>query len=435
MSSAERQQASGLNVETLLIGLVVAVTIGAFLFLSGQSQQTLRASPSGFDGLQIWLTSEDQSVQNFTGGWTIDKDNVGLLVLPLFDRALDLDRVVPVTKEDLLFQQDENDQQSRHLLTKADMVPTLVILPKWRSGLRLTGLGHPALLVENAGVEKALQVLTGSPSERLTHIPYPFTEFDYRTLDGTTLAARLYVAQVFHGQGCEPIIGRIGEMVLGECPLAGGEETVLILSDPDLLNNHGLRLGENAYIAQDFFTRQAGASHILIDYSSSVWLTDSSDNVVREKTWTDMLRFFEPPFLALWMSGAFITMLVLWRSGLRYGPVLAVKSKLGASKIPAIRARARLLRLTDQDGILLSAYATARMSATATGLFGPTHTRHRQDEDAVLRYLHNKNPALEQKLAALLVQIRDLPHQLAAADAIAYVDELEDLLENVFDDT
>ncbi len=439
MADTDRTPDTRGRFETLLIGLIVVLTIGAFVYLSGQRQQVLRASPSGFDGLQLWLTSQGHSAQNFTGGWTIDRTTVGLLVVPVYDTALDQDRTKPKTKKELLFQQDENDLYSSSLQAKTRLAPTLVILPKWRSGMRLTGLGHPALLVENVGAEKVLHDVTTVDTGRLARIPRPFTDFAYRASDGSNLHARLYVAQVFEGKGCEPIIGKPGQMVLAQCPLVDAnedeEDSVLVLSDPDLLSNHGLRLGDNASIAREIIAGRAGERNIVLDYSSGVWLTDPFDTVQRDRTWADLLRFFEPPFLTLWLSAMLILALVLWRSGLRYGPVHAAQAKLGASKALAIRARARLLRLTNQDGALLSEYVAVRITATATGLFGPAHARHIGDEETLSRHIKRQKPELAAQFAALLSSIRSLPPQLRASEAIAYVDEFEEILEKIANDT
>ena len=434
MSSAERPRSSGIRFETLLAGLIILLIVGALFFLSSQRQQGLRASPAGFNGLQIWLTSEGQSAQNFTGGWLIDRTNVGLLVLPLFDTLLDRERVSPRTKQELLFQQDESDQLLENILEKAGMARTLIILPKWRSGMRLTGLGHPALLAEEGSIERVLRQVTGSETAQLTRIRRPFSNFTYQSAGGDALEAQLYVAQVFESDLCMPLIGQRGQMLLADCPLAETDMRALVLSDPDLLNNHGLRLGDNAQIGQDFIAQQAGDAQVLIDYSSGVWLKDPSENTARERTWADLLRFFEPPFSILWVSAALFMALVLWRSAVRYGPVLDLASSSSASKALAIRARARLLRLTDQDGALLSEYAAARISATASRLFGPSHTRNRSDEEAVLRHLERNDPRHAAYMKDFLTRIHHVPKKLGAVEAIAYVDEFEDLLEKITND-
>ncbi|MEL7255581.1 MAG: hypothetical protein AAGL23_15505 [Pseudomonadota bacterium] len=434
MTDGVTQTRNGPKTETLIFGVIVVVAIALLIYLSGQRQQALRTSPVGFDGLQVWLTSSDLPAQNFTGGWVMDPDNVDLLVMPLFDTALDARRDRPETKEDLLFQQDEADQRASVLREKAGDLTSLVVLPKWRSGMRLTGLGHPALLVEGERLEGVLEDLTGE-AVRLGRVPVPFTDFDYLRDTGERLRARLYVAQVFDSPDCEPIIGRRGQMILGSCPLEGSDKRVMILSDPDLFNNHGLRLGDNANIARAFFAPFSDEGQIVIDYSDGNWFLSRSGGTTRDRTWADLLRFFEPPFLAMWLSAGLILALLLWRASLRYGPVAVERADMSASKAQAIAAQARLSRLTGQDGALLTEYASARLSSVVVRLFGPAQTRAGRDRDLLLRHLGRHDPPRAAALTSVLETIDRLPPGLSARDAITHVDALEDILEEVTHDT
>ena len=287
----------------IAISLAIAgLALLVVLYFMSQSRQALRSSPAGFDGLHAWLVSEDIEAQSFSGGWPLDPEQVGLLIVPMFDSDLTSFRVAPKTKEELLLQQDEYDLLLRSLTRKLNRIPSLVVLPKWRSGMRLTGLGHPILLVDPKAPDETLRLLTGDEDAQIRYARTPFTQFDAPDeLDGK---ANIYAAQMFQGAGCNPIIGREGAMLLGDCQLEGDEETrVLILSDPDLLSNHGLRLGQNAGIARDFISARASGKKVLIDYSPDYWFSETDEAVSRERTWSDLLRFFEHPFLALWPSG------------------------------------------------------------------------------------------------------------------------------------
>ncbi|MEM7599733.1 MAG: hypothetical protein AAF382_18750, partial [Pseudomonadota bacterium] len=170
MTDAVTPTRSGPKTETWIFGVLVILGVALLFYLSGQRQQVLRASPAGFDGLQVWLAKNDLPAQNFTGGWVVDPENIDLLVMPLYDTELDERRDRPRTKEELLFQQDETDQRSATLRDKASEMTSLLVLPKWRSGMRLTGLGHPQLLVEPEGLDDALLDLTGV-SMRVGRIP------------------------------------------------------------------------------------------------------------------------------------------------------------------------------------------------------------------------------------------------------------------------
>lgn len=420
--------------ETLIFAVLALVAVGVLVYLAGQRQQALRSSPIGFDGLQVWLAQADLPAQSFTGGWVLDGGTLDVLVLPLFDTQLDRARALPQTKEELLLQQDEVDQRQDVLRQKVSMVPSLLILPKWRSGMRLTGLSHPALLVEDDGLEAALKSLTGT-TRNVMRIGVPFTDFDYIGPDEDRLRARLYVAQVFDGPDCEPLIGTRGQMVLGSCPIDGSDQRLLVLSDPDLLNNHGLRLGDNAQIAHALFSTLAGQGQILIDYSERNWIVERETDSANTRTWSDLARFFEPPFTAMWVSAALILALLLWRASLRYGPVIEERSEIEASKRHAITAQARLLRLTGQDGALLADYAQARLASVAYRLFGPAGARAAGDREDILQQLARHHPQMAVRLRAVLETIDTLPARLPAREAIKHVDALETILETITHDT
>lgn len=429
------QTATKQRPELVMIALFVAIGVAVLLYFSSQQQQQLRSSATGMDGLEIWLSSQDQDAQSFAGGWTINADTLGLLITPLYDSDLDADRTAPTTKEELLLQQDEFDLRAWHIRERASLVQTMVVLPKWRSGVRLTGLSHPSFLVERQRTQATLQQLVGADVGALGYPPRPFSEFSYQSSEGANLTARLYVAQVFEGKGCDPIIGERGEMVLAFCPVDGTDDDILVLSDPDLFNNHGLRLGDNALIANDILPQLSENRRILIDYSRDVWITQQEDVIVHERTWSDFLRYFEYPFSVLWGGGAILMLITLWRAGLRYGPIIDAATKLSARKGQAISARAKLMRMTGQDGALLDDYVTARISAVSSAVFGPTVSGTQAKEKAYLKHMSRLKPDLTTKLNALLVEMRALPAHLPASAAITYVEAFELTLEQLAHDT
>ncbi|WP_282119246.1 hypothetical protein [Ruegeria atlantica] len=436
-SSATEEKRRGPRIETLIILGFVALLLFTIFYVISQRQQVLRSSPTGFDGLRIWLNTNEVSAQSFLGGWQVDQDTIGLLVLPLFDTVLDEDRVHPRTKEELLLQQDEYDLRLDAVLEKASRVQTLVILPKWRSGMRLTGRAHPVLISRQQQIETLLQQLTGQRGARIEYARTPFTDFDYFDGEDVRQSAQIYAAQLFTGADCSPLIGNSDAMLLAECPLEDGTggARVLVLSDPDLLNNHGLRLGDNAIVARSLLSALADERNVMIDYSREVWLSDPEETVRYERSWADLKRFFRPPFLTLWLSGVLVLALFIWRSWQRFGPVQVEDGVNTGAKSLAVRARARLMRLSDQDGALAGEYAKARLAASASALFGPALAHHYAEPKVFLGYVARHNPDLSRDLETVLRDIRNLPHRIPPAEAMHHVDELEALLEQITNDT
>jgi hypothetical protein len=433
MTDVPAQTASPIRADAAIILVVVGLALAGLFYILSQRQQDLRSSPVGMDGLRLWLTAEGGDAQSFSGGWLIDPASVGLLVVPLHDTQPGQGLVSAQTKEELLFQQDEFDIDWSVLLEKLDRAPGLVVLPKWRSGMRLTGIAHPALLVDETRIDAILQRLTGVPSITATRSRRVFTALPYTDATGTRLQTELYAAQLFDSTGCDPLIGSGDQTLLASCPLAGSEWQVLILSDPDLMNNHGLRLGQNALIASDVLTGAAGSAGIVIDYSRDNWFADPDAPPQRDRTWADLLRFFEPPFLALWLGAGIMLTLVLWRSLRRVGPVTDGVTA-GISKMQAIQARARLMRLTGQDGALVADYAQARIAATAARLVGPGQARQIGEEGAFLRFVSRRSRDLAARLETVLARLHALPSAIPAAAAIRHVEDLEQILEQIAND-
>lgn len=420
------------RMDWIIVGVVVALCVGIFLYFTAGRQYALRESASGFDGLEYWLKDQNHAAQSFAGGWPLNRNTVGLLIQPVYDAHPDTERSAAKTKDELLLQSDEFDQQVDVIREKALSVPSLVILPKWRSGMRLTGLAHPFLIVRGANTQEVLHQIVGSEVGPLSFARTPFSEFSLASDRG--LVARIYAAQTFEGRGCEPVLGREGAMLLGACPLSGTGEKVHVLSDPDLLNNHGLVLGDNARIAAQLLPEIAREHRIIIDYSDENWLTEPEQVIERERTWEDFKRLFEPPFVVLWVGAGLLLALAIWRGGIRSGPIADPQSGLGTGKRTANRVRARLMRLTDQDGALLSDFIETRLRARAAKVFGTTHKTRGSPEQAYLKFVHARRPELASRLDDLIQAIRALPPHISADDAIEYVDQFELILEQLADD-
>jgi len=431
-TQAERGDVIG--ADKIILGVLGVLLIGVLFFVSSQRQQELRSSPSGLDGLQVWLASEGQAARNFVGGWEQNPDEIGMLVLPLYDTDLFAERLRPQTDEELILQQDEYDLLVDPILSKAGSVSTMVVLPKWRTGMRLTGIAHPLLIAEEARVTDTLNALLTFADAQLVYAQRPFLEFAYSGSEEEDFTATIYAAQMFAASGCRPIIGAREAMILGACKLFDG--TILyVLSDPDLINNHGLALGDNAFIIRDFIAETAGEKQVIIDYSRENWLARAIGGVQRERSWSDLKQFFAPPFSLMWIGLIVAVLLTLWRSATRFGPLIQTGSAIGASKMMAIGARARLMRLSGRDGALVGDYSTARLAAAATTLVGAAHASQISTPEAFLTYTKRRHPQFATALTEALNTISALPQGASSGQAMAAVANLDRILEQITHDT
>ncbi|MGB0853692.1 MAG: hypothetical protein ACPGVA_15745 [Pikeienuella sp.] len=424
---------NGLN-GLILPGIFVALVIGVYLWFSNQAQETaLRASATGFDGLAQWLKAEGSEVEVKTSIWPASPEGYGLRVLPSYDSNLAKDRLSPTTEDDLFSQSSERDEDAWRTAEKVTLIPTLFIMPKWRTGMRLSRRVHDDFMGNGDHLGRHSRIAAEFPG-KLTRTAAGFQRF---AVQGTDLVATIYSPQVFENGKCKPLIGTRKAMILGECKsrgLTGEPEFVWMLSDPDLLNNHGLTLGDNARIAAMLLPDLANGGKIVVDYTTSVWVqVDAQD--VPERTWSDLLRFFAYPFSLLWIGSAAFMALAIWRSWARYGaPLRAFNDEMSASKDMSVAAKARLLRLSGHDGALVAAHAAQRLHELAATVFGP-HRKQMQDPlPHITTWLARRDSTLANRFEAAATSARDLAPTTPTSAALQALDEFETCYERVLDD-
>lgn len=424
----------GLN-GLLIPGIFVALVVGAYLWFTSQAQETaLRASATGFDGLAQWLEAEGADVEIKTSAWPAPPDAYGLRVLPLYDTQPILERDAPTSEEELFLQTDERDEVFDVATDKQLTIPTLYVLPKWRSGMRLSRRAH----ADFTGDPARLSDWTRLPGKFPGKVRAGGDHLQKFRFAGSDLMATIYAPQVFRDSRCAPLVGTREAMVLGVCDavsLAPGEQPyVWILSDPDLLNNHGLSLGDNARIAAALLPDVADGRTIVIDYTTSIWAQTDAD-VVPERTWSDLLRFFAYPFSLLWIGFAAFMALAIWRSWARYGaPLRMFDDEMGAAKDVSVAAKARLLRLSGHDGALVAEHAAQRLHELAATIFGPHRKQMRDPLPHIATWLARRDRALADRFQTATEVARGLAPTAPIHEALSALDEFETCYERVLDD-
>ncbi|MEM9343331.1 MAG: hypothetical protein AAGA87_09810 [Pseudomonadota bacterium] len=407
----------GSNTNLFIIGGVAVVIVVAVLIFSGRPETRLINSATGFEGFRVWLNAKGHSARSFTGGYAIDPNGVGLRVMPLYDLSPDSRRARPTSPEELLTREDERDLSLRNLREKAEAIPTLFVLPKWRSSVRLGEAAHPDFLNTESRVETLLETLLASGVSEVTTDTSGFT-----TLDGVDI----YAMRTFTASACEPVFGSARRMLIGRCEMEGVEREVYILSDPDLINSHGLRFGDNANIATAVVTEIAGDRDILIDYAPRVWTGRARAFETEAREWSDLLNYFKPPFTVLWIGVIAAFLLALWRGWARFGAAAkSLDAGPGAARAVSTAAQARLLRISGDTGALLRAYADARLLALAAEVFG---TKAQATEAALWKVLERRAPAACKALREQAATLRQ--HGMGPAPMYA-IDDFEEAIGQV----
>ncbi|MCR9174936.1 MAG: hypothetical protein NXI19_02910 [Alphaproteobacteria bacterium] len=439
-----------LLIAVIALGMIAAVAVS---MLGRSSEIDLRRSAIGFEGLSIWLTANEIDVRITTDQRPATVGAVGLRILPLFDGDPVLRRADPDTGPDRPMQQDQMDLDWQILERKIQALPTLVILPKWRSGMAALGEAKPAFLRAWKNQETPVQ-LGRDRIRQLVPEDGGFADDPVTIAGAAGLETRLYLPQVIAGSDCTPILGSSSAMVLGQCARNG--VPFFLLSDPDLLNNHGLGLGDNAAIARMLipmlaaripggtFAHADGTGVILIDLETETSLplvrrapdaVPGEAGVPEGPSLSELLAY---PMSLVWASLAVLGVLVVWRGSVRVRPVLAdPDTGPAASKAASIEAQARLLRLSGHDSDLLFAHVDARLKAVAAEILGPQR-RDRSARGDPLRSLAavvaRKDADLGARLTAAATTARRLPDRAAVGQVVDCLDQFEIAIEQVLHD-
>lgn len=385
--------------------IIVAIAAGAAWYMIRDRDYPLRLSAMGHAGLIAWL--RDQGIEaREARGLPVTPDKVGLRVLALHDTDLATDFEPPTDKADYLATGTEYDIEAGTILRKINSLPSVIIAPKWSRAARHSGFLDPSLLLpEDEASRPFLQLNVMEepfrrPTAKLLEISAP------EDADGTARAITLYAPQLFAREvpaGCTSLLGgAIGHVVI-ECE--GHERSFIAVSDPDLLNNHGLALGENAAVSADLIRDWAEGLPVLIDTTAHLFTEETLPEVPR-RAWSDLLRLFAYPFTILWAAGGLVLVLALWRSWFRFGPPVAVfDDRIGASKTVSIGAKARLLRMTGNDIALFETYIAARIRQLEEALFGG-NTLAGDPIRRIFSLVERRDPALARDFGAAAAAAR-----------------------------
>jgi hypothetical protein len=234
---------------------------------------------------------------------------------------------------------------------------TLLVLPKWRGDESPTQPGfivrarplpvaNAALLLEIAGVATSV-VRPASPEEQ--------------TCSGAATSVTLLRPQLLEpSRSLRPLIDCPGGVLLGEARVK--DRRVIVLSDPDLLSNHGLLRGQNAALALGVveLARQQGQNLVLDEtLHGHEWVPS---------LWRELLRF---PLLLAVIQVALILAVLLWAGMAHFGAPLSAATALAAGKTVLIDNTAALLRSAGHSGHTVGRYFDAGLQDVARALHAP----------------------------------------------------------------
>ena len=248
------------------------------------------------------------------------------------------------------------DWYARTLGADPGAATVLLVLPKW-DGFRDQGRPHwlrLAGMVPRNFVESILREV--DPEGAVLRVGGPL-DWNTRSLGADPTIA---YPQLLDSAALEPLIWNDQGVLLGVLVHEG--QVVWILSDPDVLSNHGLGQGDNAVLA-------LGIIEMLRPFDGTVIFDEAVHGYWQPPSlWRSLLEFpfVVPVFLAL------ATILVVaWSATARFGSPLPPEPGLVPGKTVLIDNTASLLRFGGHGTAILKRYAAVTLRDVAHRLNAP----------------------------------------------------------------
>ena len=232
----------------------------------------------------------------------------------------------------------------------------LLVLPKWRGR---PDPAKPRWVKSVAGVPRAeVERILGHvvPDGSIKRLADPVS---WRA-GPLGVAPTLARPQLMQAPRLKPIVAGEQGLLVGE--LVRGEQRIWVLSDPDILSNHGLGRGDNAELALRLVEtlRPAGGA-VIVD--ETVHGFRNQPNLFR--------AMFELPLVVATIHAAAAIIALMWAATGRFGaPVPAVRS-LQAGKTALVGNVAGLLQYGGHGGEILRRYLGATLRDVARQLHAP----------------------------------------------------------------
>jgi hypothetical protein len=343
-----------------LVPLLIAVTF-AYSLLSpsgsrGRSDGSTSFSRSavGFKALAETLEGLGLQVLSSqrTSGQRVDEQTALMILEPPATSLTNLESMV-------------NQAQARGALV-------VVALPKW---LTVPDPDRPgwiasAELLHPARPEQVLASLLEMPSGRgLLARPEgpPITAWDsVFEADAPVLPEPQLIAHA--GADLEPLVSGPDGMLVARSV----DPPMIIISDPDLVNNAGLHRPGNAAVLAAILGDSPDVTAVVLDETVHGFSRSPS-------LWRAMIEF---PLVVITLHLVLLLVVTVWSGQVRFGPPAAPVPRYTAGAESLIEASAHLLRLSGRSGETMRAYWRSVVRRTATDLGIAT-----QDEEAAIERL------------------------------------------------
>jgi hypothetical protein len=167
--------------------------------------------------------------------------------------------------------------------------------------------------------------------------------------------------QLVHGGGLRPLLSSPDGILAGE--IDRGDRRVIVVSDPDILENHGIARGDNALIAVALVRSLRGAGGRVVFDEVPHGFVSRPLGIVR------LLLTF--PFVLVTVQIVLGGALLLWSAAGRFGAPKPREATLSLGKRSLIEGGSRLLAFAGRLAFIADRYAEAVLRETAARLLAP----------------------------------------------------------------
>jgi hypothetical protein len=202
--------------------------------------------------------------------------------------------------------------------------------------------------------------------------------------------------QLMRGTGLRPVIAGDKGMLVGE--LVERNRRVLVLSDPDVIANHGLARQGNAALAVALVKRLRGANGTVVFDETIHGYTAPAEN--------PFALLFRFPFVIATVQGLIAVGLLLWATLGRFGAPQSAPPPLSAGRAGLLQNMAKLIEFTGHQQVMIRRYVEETLRHVARQLHAPRALAG----DALVAWLKRVGGArgVSVDCASLLQQAREL---------------------------
>jgi hypothetical protein len=261
----------------------------------------------------------------------------------------------------------------------------LLVLPKWR-GTQDRNRSLWVSKVELISLRTAQQVLTNATGGE--------SAVFYRILNGSEnivwhenaigIEPSLpNVIQLIRSEKIIPIVGNRDDMLLGEIRTAN-ENKIWVLSDPDILSNHGIVKGENAAFMLSVIDSLRKWNN---SDSKTVIVFDETIHGFKEQRDSVLSLPFRFPFIIVTVLTCITAALLVLSGTVRFGVPIVPKPVLGFGKANLIGNSARLLDYAGHHRAVLESYIDMTLRSAAAALHAPHFGYSRTERTNLCKWL------------------------------------------------